>query len=172
MPSRFEWFFNPSSNLHPSTARETPREKMVAQRDVFHPSAAINTLPPRLSQGFSKLNEAVAFFCDDTAGWTLQNWPFEDAYDPTTEHVADLEALKASFPQGNAVPSLILSRRNSPRPLDDVINYGLRSIISKALHQEIFDPFHPSLSLRIGGEEGARCSAYFKELHNSTRSQG
>jgi len=133
-----------------------------------HPQSSITVFPPRLSQGFSRLNEATALFCDDVAAWTLKNWPFEGIDDPTTEHVEDLAALKALVPQGNSVPSLILSRRNSPRPLDDVIAYGLRSIISKTLHQEIFDPFHPTLSVRISGEAGAEHSAYLKELHNLT----
>lgn len=131
-----------------------------------------NTLQPHLSQGLWKLNEAIAVFCGDISGWTLQNWPFDGINEPTTENVENMAALKASFPQGDSVPSMLLSRRNSPRPLDDVINYGLRSIISKVLHQEILDPFHPSLSLRIGGGVGVQRSEYLKELYYMTRSEG
>src|SRR5258708_16053243 len=160
--------FHPSFILRLCMTRRTPLED---QRDVVHPSVASNKHLLRLSQGFLNLNEAIVFFCNHTAGWALRNWPFEGIDNPTTEN-ANLVALKASFPQGDSVPSLIVSKMNSPRPLDHVLNFGLRSIISKALHQDIFDPFHPSLSLRIGGEEGARRSELLKELQDSTRSQG
>src|SRR5258708_1639046 len=151
---------------------------MVSHEGVFSPRpidnfpSSGNAPTPTFTEGFSKLNDAIARFCDDAAGTILQDWPFDGTNGPTTEHVKNLVALKAVFPQGNAVPSMILSRRNAPRPLDDVINYGLRSIISKVLHDEIFDPFHPSLSPRIGGERGVRRSAYLKKMYQSMRFEG
>ncbi len=147
-------------------------ESISSQRSIGDSPSSWNTSASTFTEEFSKLNDTIARFCDDAAGTILQDWPFDGTDRPTTEHVEDLVALKAAFPQGKVVPSMILSRRNAPRPLDDVISYGLRSIISKVLHEEIFDPFHPSLSLRIRGETGVRRSAFLKKMYGSIRFEG
>jgi len=95
----------------------------------------------------------------------LQNYPFDGVDRPTTEDAEDLEALKKAFP---SVSSMIQSKWKAPRPLDDVIAYGLHSVISRTLHEEIFDPFHPCLSPRIGGE-GAQRSAFLNGIYQSMR---
>ena len=147
-------------------------ERVNGQRTIFYSPLARNTPPPSLTEGFSKLNEAIASLCEDAAGTILQSCPFDGTDTPTTENAEDLDALKAAFPQGDSVPSMILSKKKSPRPLDDAINYGLRSIISKTLHEEIFHPFHPSLSGRITPERGVERSAYLKEIYELTRFEG
>ncbi|KAF8342292.1 uncharacterized protein EI90DRAFT_3116241 [Cantharellus anzutake] len=143
------------------------KEPFVPQ--AVNPQFPVLYAPPQhLVDVFADFNVDIAQFCTGVAEWTLKNWPFEDDIEvPSTGDVSNLTLLKNAFPEGNAVPSMILSKRNSPRPLEDVIDYGLRSIISRALYDEILEPFHPSLSLRVGGEEGTKRSQYLKSIYYS-----
>ncbi|KAF8342299.1 uncharacterized protein EI90DRAFT_1328659 [Cantharellus anzutake] len=137
-----------------------PHEHFLAQK-----GAVANAFPQLLVDDLEGLNTAVANFCSYAAEWTLENWPFE-SIEPSTADV-NLDVLKTVFPGGCAIPSMILSRKYAPRPLKDVINWGLRSIINKALFEEILDPFHPSLSLRVGGTEGTKRSEHLKSVFYS-----
>jgi len=53
------------------------------------------------------------------------------------------------------------------RSLEDVLDYGLRSIVSKMLHDEIYSPFHPSLA-PLQQEDDMRRSGYLKGLYSLT----
>ena len=120
---------------------------------------------------FKTINRTVEDVARSAAEDSLRQWSFEKEGEASTADVHDIETLKSLIPQGNAVPSILFSKKKTPRSLEDILDYGLRSIISKVLDEEIFFPFHPSLA-SLQAEEGARRSGYLKELYGLTRSQG
>ena len=140
-------------------------DRINDQRTISNSPLARNTPSPSLTEGFSELNEAIALFCRRAAREALKSCPFDGI--PSTDDVKHKDGLRKVFPQDNH-SSMMRSELEAPRPLLHAINYGLCSIISKVLHDEIFDAFHPSLS----GSVGAQHSHYLNELYDKTRLEG
>ncbi|KAF8342297.1 uncharacterized protein EI90DRAFT_3116246 [Cantharellus anzutake] len=138
------------------------RLSISPERFPTQESAATSAFQRVLIDDFMKLNDAIADFCG-AAAESICSGPFDSV---------DVGALQAAFPEGDVLPSIVSSGSNTLRPLKDVIDWRLRSIINKGLFDEIFDPFHPSLSLRVGGLEGRKNSHYLESIYYSVLPEG
>ncbi|KAF8342298.1 uncharacterized protein EI90DRAFT_3032820 [Cantharellus anzutake] len=155
---------NPVSAHRSDTAIEALSSVAIPyERPPAQEGTTTSAFPKPLLDSFVKLNAAIANFCGDTAESALGSGPFGSV---------DVGALQAAFPEGGVLPSMVMSEQYTLRPLKDVIDWGLRSVINKALCDEIFDPFHPSLSLRVGGVEGIKFSQYLKDIYYSVLPEG
>jgi hypothetical protein len=87
--------------------------------------------------------------------------------DPTTLQMASPAQFTKAFGDCDGAPSLMMSGNGQGRPLEDVFEYGLRSIINQDLWHLIFSRFHPSLA----GLEGRDVSEGLKNVYAQMRKQ-
>ncbi len=159
---------------HKETISQLTQDLRETQADHAHLRKHLQLGDPEESgqivNEFKGINRAVEDVARFIAEETLKQWSFEKP-EPTTADAHNFEDLRAIIPQSNVMPSILMSNMKDPRPLEDVLDYGLRSIVSKVFDEEIYSPFHPSLAA-FRGEDGARRSSYLKDLYFLTCLQG
>ena len=110
-------------------------------------------IPAQAVDDFRQINKSIRDICRTTSESILRQ-NFADVEDPTTLQMPNPARFARSIGGYDGIPSLVTSWNKRGRPLDDVFEFGLRSIINQNLWDLIFRPFHPSLS-----GEGARAAS-------------
>ncbi len=101
--------------------------------------------PSQLLAEFRALNRSIEDLCRDFSEMVTKRSRFARIKDPTTMHIANPGEFRRLLPGIGEGPSLYCSAERRARPLEDVVDYAVRTIINKELCKRIFDPFHPSL---------------------------
>ena len=105
--------------------------------------------PGQIAYEFRSINRSVKHLCRTITDFALRQDKFSEIHYPTSKDVVDLELLAHTIQGRSKAPSLVQSAAGPDRPLEDVLEYGLRSVVNRCLHNRIFRPFHPEL---YGGE--------------------
>ncbi|KAF9515576.1 hypothetical protein BS47DRAFT_767679 [Hydnum rufescens UP504] len=101
--------------------------------------------PGQIAHEFRAINRSVKHLCRTITAFALRQQKFAQIPYPTSSDVADLELLAHTIQGRSEPPSLVQSANGPDRPLEDVLEYGLRSVVNRYLHNRIFRPFHPEL---------------------------
>jgi hypothetical protein len=121
--------------------------ELSALRNHLQPWETI--IPAQAISDFRRINKMVKGISRKLSEAILSE-KFSVVPNPTTLDMA--KSVRSSFAVaiggGDRLVSLVTPGNEQGRPLDDVFDYGLRSIINQCLFTRIFQPFHPSLQKR------------------------
>lgn len=124
--------------------------------------------PGIIAAEFSKINRSIDSLCRSTAEVLMQRFKFKDHDEPTTRlaaHRSQLEKHLGIVESGHA--TLIRSKTNVGRPLEDFLDYALRSLVNIHLYEIILKPFHPELLLN-----NADTATFLADIYTQLRIDG
>ena len=123
-------------------------------------------IPAQAIDDFRQINKSVKVFCR-TISESILSQKFADVDDPTTLQMVNPAQFAKAVGECDGAPSLMRSGNGQGRLLEDVFEYGLRSIINQGLRALIFSRFHPSLV----GLEARGVSDGLKNVYAQMRKQ-
>ncbi|KAF8337584.1 uncharacterized protein EI90DRAFT_3043436 [Cantharellus anzutake] len=105
---------------------------------------------------FRDVNRAIEDAARFIADASLKH--FENRDDLTTGNAQNFDALKESFLRG--MP-----------PLEEMLDYGFRSILCQVLFDEIFKPFHPAFGRGNRTDKTERLDRHLRDIYKQIRIQ-
>ncbi|CAE6473525.1 hypothetical protein ACGC1H_005434 [Rhizoctonia solani] len=127
-----------------------------------------NTEQSKIVQSLGELNRVVDAFGRSVAAYMVDNYKaLVDRFgrgDSTTLDASNLAGLQDHFGHQAGKSSLVTSSQGSGLPIEDFIDFALRSTIFQKLYKNVFMPFHPTI---VGGVE----SGFMASLYEKVRRQ-
>ncbi|KAG8783945.1 hypothetical protein FRC12_019179 [Ceratobasidium sp. 428] len=105
-----------------------------------------NTEQSRIVQSLKDLNRCIENLGRSIAEHIADCYIPAGADDDTTLKAKDLFQIKAQFRHQEGKPSLVTSSSGDGMPIEDFFDLGIRSMLCRRLYENIFLPFHPTLS--------------------------
>lgn len=123
--------------------------------------------PAQISSEFNAINRAVDTVCRNIseAIVSVGNFAMEE---PTTLQAVNRDQL-AKLIGVTTLPSLIESKDGQGRPLEEFLDFCLRSIINTHIYDMIFTPFHPFFRTSTSDKSSAE---FVSSLYQRTRLAG
>ncbi|CUA77230.1 hypothetical protein RSOLAG22IIIB_06585 [Rhizoctonia solani] len=125
-----------------------------------------NTEQSKIVQLLGELNRMIDAFGRSVAAYMVDNHKdncFGEG-DPTTLNAPNLGGLQERFGHQEGKASLVTSSQGMGLPIEDFIDFSLRSSIFRKLYHSLFVPFHPTL---VGNAE----SGFMTTLYEKVRRQ-
>ncbi|CAE6506311.1 unnamed protein product [Rhizoctonia solani] len=125
-----------------------------------------NTEQSKIVQLLGELNRAIDAFGRSVAAYMVDNYKTDrfGEGDTTTLDASNLTGLQDQFGHQAGKSSLVTSSQGSGLPIEDFIDFALRSTIFQKLYKKVFMPFHPT---PVGGVE----SGFMVSLYEKVRRQ-
>ncbi|KAG9103547.1 hypothetical protein FRC06_010032 [Ceratobasidium sp. 370] len=100
----------------------------------------------KIVQSLKNLNRGIENLGRSIAEHIVDNHVSPYTNDETTLKASNLPQIKVQFYHQEGSPSLVESSSGAGMPTEDFFDLGVRSILCRRLHENIFLPFHPTLA--------------------------
>lgn len=116
-------------------------------------------------QSLKDLNRQIGSLGRSVAASLVDSYAETRSSNITTLQTANFSDLKAQFGHTDGISSLVLSSTGEGVPIEDFLDFALRSIFCQRLYENIFLPFHPELANSPNDE-------FMASLYREVRIQG
>ncbi|KAG8717677.1 hypothetical protein FRC09_013914 [Ceratobasidium sp. 395] len=113
--------------------------------DIIEPDGIVQSLAS-LNRQIEELSRTISAYLVDRYVPTLLG---KDPGDVTALHARNLPELAALFSHVEGNSSLMSSSIGAGMPVEDFLDYAIRSLLCKHICRRIFDPFHPGVDLSL-----------------------